>query len=90
MFSILRTVNKYGNCSTNVLIRLFNALSVPIALYNSEVWGSMLFSKNDINFETLLDDSIISNLQRFFCKSPLVSLRGLLDGQYLRKLVKIP
>ena len=71
MFSILRTVNKYGNCSTNVLIILFNALSVPIALYDSEVWGSMLFSENDINSDTLLHDSVISNLQKMILRITL-------------------
>ena len=33
--------------------------------------GSMLFSENDINFDTLLDDSVISNLQKMILRITL-------------------
>ena len=55
MFSILRTINKYRSCDTSILIKLFNAMVIPIMLYNSEVWGNLSFHSN------VLDQSIEAN-----------------------------
>ena len=47
MFGLLNTVNKYKRCPINVILKLFDHLVAPIALYNCEVWGPLCFTKND-------------------------------------------
>ena len=46
MYGVLNTFYKYSNCPINFMLKLFDSLVVPIALYNSEVWGPLCFTKN--------------------------------------------
>ena len=39
MFSLIRNTNKYGACSIEIMLDLFDKMIAPIALYNCEVWG---------------------------------------------------
>ena len=72
MFSILRNINKHHACKFNILIDLFDKMILPIAFYNSEVWGTNFISTNlnnneffDINF---LSRHIVESLQFKFLK----------------------
>jgi len=49
MFSLLRDLNKHVSCDVNTLIKLFNSMVEPIALYNSEVWGPACLPINSKN-----------------------------------------
>ena len=53
MFLLLRTVNKYYAGNVKILLELFDKMVVPIALYNSEVWGWMFLPKNEIFIDYL-------------------------------------
>lgn len=46
MYGVLNTFYKYSNCPIKFMLKLFDSLVVPIALYNSEVWGPLCFTKN--------------------------------------------
>ena len=61
MFSLLKVVNKHRACKFDILLDLFDKLIVPIALYNSEVWGSSCVPENSKNND-LFDSRNISKL----------------------------
>ena len=62
MFSILKTVNKYYAGNVKILLDLFDKMIVPIALYNSEIWGSILLPNNVSTTDYLLDETNIQNI----------------------------
>jgi hypothetical protein len=70
MFSLLRSLYKYRSCSTEIMLKLFDSLTLPIALYNSEVWGPQCFNSNPRNTMLLMDKSgkLSVNLQYKFLK----------------------
>ena len=51
MFSLIRSVNKHYACNFNLLLSLFDKMIVPIALYNSEVWGTNFLPVNIKNYD---------------------------------------
>ena len=46
MFSIIRNVNRHYACRVDILLNLFDKMILPIALYNSEVWGTNFLAVN--------------------------------------------
>jgi hypothetical protein len=49
MYSIIRNINKHYACRFDILLELFDKMVLPIALYNSEVWGTNLLPSNKNN-----------------------------------------
>ena len=45
MYTLLCHTNKYSGVNIKLLMDLFDKIIVPICTYNSEVWGSALFTK---------------------------------------------
>jgi hypothetical protein len=72
MFSLLRNINKHHSCKFNILTDLFDKMILPIALYNSEVWGTSLIPTNDKNNDffdiKVLSKHIVESLQIKFLK----------------------
>ena len=70
MFSILKCINKYHAGNIKILLELLDKMVIPIALYNGEVWGSMLLPKNErsklINEDSI--NNIVEKLQNRFLK----------------------
>ena len=46
MFSLIRNISKHNTCSIDILLDLFDKLVVPIAMYNSEIWGTNYLPPN--------------------------------------------
>ena len=71
MYGLLRKVNVHKSCSPELLFDLFDKMILPIATYNSEVWGTTCFPVNEKNTD-LLDvpssKNPIEDLQVRFCK----------------------
>ena len=66
MMALLKNLYKYKSCGIKILLDLFDKMVLPVALYNSEVWGTNCFpvNKNNNNF---FDNSAL--------KSPLENLQ---------------
>lgn len=65
MFSLLRNVYKHKSVSIKTMLELFDKMIVPIALYNSEVWGASLVPTNanrEKNKDSFLNISHLSKL----------------------------
>ena len=45
MYAILRKVYKYSMCDIRTMVSLFDKMILPIATYNSEIWGAMYLMK---------------------------------------------
>ena len=62
MFSFLSEINLRAGTQPSTIQKLFRALVRPILLYNCEVWGAFLKSKNNTSFEKfqaiLFDDKL--------------------------------
>ena len=54
MFSLIRNINKHHACNFDLMLDLFDKMVVPIALYNSEVWGTNFLSANTKNNDFFL------------------------------------
>ena len=61
MFSLLKDINKHHACKFDILLDLFDKMIVPIALYNSEVWGTNSLPTNTSN-SNLFDTKAIFKL----------------------------
>ena len=59
MFSLLKSLYKHKTCNLDTFIYLFDKMVVPIASYNSEVWG-ISYIPNNKNFSTWLEFDNIS------------------------------
>jgi len=59
MFSLLRNINKHNACKIDILIELFDKMILPIAFYNSEVWGTDYIPTNRKN-NNLFDVQLLS------------------------------
>ena len=59
MFSLLRNINKHNACKIDILIELFDKMILPIAFYNSEVWGTDYIPTNRKN-NNLFDMQLLS------------------------------
>ena len=71
MFTLLKTMNKHYAGNVNILLELFDKMVVPIAIYNSEVWGNMLLPKNEKPTNYLYENNItniVEKLQNRFLK----------------------
>jgi hypothetical protein len=75
MFSILRNINKHRTVRIELLLDLFDKMVLPIALYNSEVWGTNLIPTNPRNNEFFSDKYLaklsLQILQNKFVKMAL-------------------
>ena len=49
MYTILRKDFKYSTCDIRSMVSLFDKMILPIATYNSEIWGNMCFPVNKMN-----------------------------------------
>ena len=63
MFSLVRSIYKFRRCSLEIMLKLFDSLTLPIALYGSEVWGPQCFYTNPKNDLFLKDKPNISTLK---------------------------
>ena len=71
MYGLLRKVNKHKSCSPSTMFHLFEKMVQPIALYNSEIWGTMCFPVNPKNndfFGISSQKNPVEDLQVKFCK----------------------
>ena len=70
MFDILRSIFKYNSCNVGIMSKLFDSLTVPIVLYNSEVWGPLCFNSNIRNTMMFQDNSQVlsTNIQNIFLR----------------------
>jgi hypothetical protein len=72
MFSLIRNINKHHACRFDLMLDLFDKMIMPIALYNSEVWGTNLLSANTKNNDffdvNALSKHIAENLQLKYLK----------------------
>ena len=66
MFSLLKQVYKNKSCNLDIMIDLFDKMVVPIAAYNSEVWGVYCIP-NNANFASWFEFDNIT-------KSPIEKL----------------
>ena len=74
MYGLLRRVNKHSSCNPKVLLDLFDKMILPIAMYNSEVWGTSCFpcnKKNNDFFNVPNTKNPIEDIQTRFCKRVL-------------------
>jgi hypothetical protein len=75
MYGLLTKVNKHHSCNPKLLFDLFDKMIMPIALYNSEIWGTMCFPTNPNNNDFLGDlgkKNLVDDLQKRFCKRVLM------------------
>ena len=72
MFSLIRNINKHRTVDPAILLDLFDKLVVPIALYNSEIWGTSFLPQNpnvpNLIGNTALSRHSIENLHHIFLK----------------------
>ena len=66
MFSLLRNINRHNACKFEILVDLFEKMILPIALYNSEVWGSGMIPVNGNNIDFFNPISISKHLVEKF------------------------
>ena len=74
MYGLLRRVNKHSACNPKILLELFDKMILPIAMYNSEVWGTTCFpcnKKNNDFFNVSNTKNPIEDIQTRFCKRVL-------------------
>ena len=67
----LRSSLQGCNVSPHLSLKLFDQMIKPIALYGSEIWANMPFTKKSYNQETILkymDKLAVENLHTRFCK----------------------
>ena len=64
MFTILKSVNKYYAGNVKILLELFDKMVVPIALYNSEVWGDILLPNNGRSENYLSESNIVNIVEK--------------------------
>ena len=67
MFSILKSVYKYKSCNVPIMIDLFDKMVIPIAMYNSEVWGVDLIPVNTSNNDLLSHKNVKHPVERLQC-----------------------
>ena len=58
MFALLKNLYKHKVCSISTLLDLFDKMVAPIALYNSEVWGTSCIPNNSNNTSLLNQEKI--------------------------------
>ena len=73
MYGLLQKVHKHKTCSPKILLELFDKMIIPIAMYNSEVWGTACFPVNERNndFFDATNKNPIEDIQVRFCKRVL-------------------
>ena len=45
-FSLIRNINKHSACRVSTILDLFDKMILPIALYNTKVWGTNILPVN--------------------------------------------
>ena len=71
---LLQRIYKFKSCDPKVMLELFDKMILPIALYNSEIWGTMCFPVNESNTNLLgatPQKNPIEDIQIKFCKRVL-------------------
>ena len=53
MHGLLQKLYRFNSCDPKIMLEVFDKMIMPIALYNSEVWGTMCFPANEKNQEML-------------------------------------
>ena len=74
MYGLIRKVNKHRTCTPATMFQLFEKMILPVALYNSEVWGTMCFPVNPKNndfFGVSSKKNPVEDVQIKFCKRTL-------------------
>ena len=68
MFSIIKNLYKNKACDIPIMFSLFDKMILPIASYNSEVWGVNLLPPNPNNNELLSEKQLQKNIERLHLK----------------------
>ena len=72
MYGLIRKINKHKTCSPKLMLELFDKMILPIAMYNSEVWGTTCFPVNEKNndfFDVAKNNkNPVEDIQVRFCK----------------------
>ena len=74
MYGLLGKVNKHKSCDPKLLMQLFDKTILPVATYNSEVWGPLCLPVNQNNNDFLNVSSSknpVEDVQVKFCKRVL-------------------
>ena len=53
MYGLIQKLYKFKSCDPKVMLEVFDKMVMPIALYNSEIWGTMCFPVNEKNQDIL-------------------------------------
>ena len=77
MFALLKNLYKHKVCSIQLLLEFFDKMVAPVALYNSEVWGTSCIPGNPNN-NSLLD-------QERIYKYPVECLQG----KFIKRLLGV-
>ena len=88
MYTLLSHTNKYSGGTIKLPMDLFDKIIVPICTYNSEVWGSALFTKQFLAIVFYLKINRKTQYRKFkyrFWNIFLVLIHAVLIGQYLVK-----
>ena len=94
MYGLLGKVNKHRSCDPKLLLELFDKTILPIAMYNSEVWGPRCFPVNASNNDFLnvsTRKNPVEDVQVKFCKRILgVSDRSSANWSVLSECGRLP
>ena len=71
MHGLLQKLFRHSSCDPKIMLEVFDKMILPIALYNSEIWGTMCFPVNDKNpdiFDVTPQKNPVEDLQIRFGK----------------------
>ena len=71
MHGLLQKLYRYNSCDPKVMLDVFDKMIMPIALYNSEIWGTMCFPVNEKNLDLMEvspQKNPVEDIQIRFCK----------------------
>ena len=71
---LFQRVYKFKSCNPTIMADLFDKMILPVALYNSEVWGTMCLPANEKNTDLLgvsSQKNPVEDIQIKFCKRML-------------------
>ena len=71
LHGLIQKVYKYKSCDPKIMLDLFDKMILPVAMYNSEIWGTMCFPVNENNTDFLgvsPQKNPVEDVQIRFCK----------------------
>ena len=71
LHGLIQKVYKYKSCDPKIMLDLFDRMILPVAMYNSEIWGTMCFPVNENNDDFLgvsPQKNPVEDVQIRFCK----------------------